>query len=266
MFEDLGLKYIGPVDGHDVAAVEQALTPGQEVRRPGAGARADHARARATTSPSRNENDQMHQVGAVRPDDRRGRNVAPAGWTVGVPRGDRRASATSGPTSSAITAAMLYPVGLRRVRRQVPRPRLRRRHRRAARGHQRRRPGDGRPAPGGGGLRDVPQPGLRPGAAGRGAAPVRRDLRARPRRRHRRRRASHNGMWDMSLLQIVPGLRIAAPRDGAQLRELLREAVDVDDAPTVRPLRQGRGARRPPGDRPDRHGSTCCSATTPRTC
>jgi 1-deoxy-D-xylulose-5-phosphate synthase len=45
--------------------------------------------------------------------------------------------------------------------------------------------------------------------------------------------ASHNGMWDMSLLQIVPGLRLAAPRDGAQLRELLREAVDVDDAPTV---------------------------------
>ncbi|MCW2790438.1 MAG: dxs, partial [Aeromicrobium sp.] len=45
--------------------------------------------------------------------------------------------------------------------------------------------------------------------------------------------ASHNGMWDMSLLQIVPGLRLAAPRDGSQLRELLREAVDVDDAPTV---------------------------------
>jgi 1-deoxy-D-xylulose-5-phosphate synthase len=45
--------------------------------------------------------------------------------------------------------------------------------------------------------------------------------------------ASHNGMWDMSLLQVVPGLRLAAPRDGARLRELLREAIDVDDAPTV---------------------------------
>src|SRR5687768_9871404 len=44
---------------------------------------------------------------------------------------------------------------------------------------------------------------------------------------------SHNGMWDMSLLQVVPRLRLAAPRDGSQLRELLREAVDVDDAPTV---------------------------------
>jgi 1-deoxy-D-xylulose-5-phosphate synthase len=45
--------------------------------------------------------------------------------------------------------------------------------------------------------------------------------------------ASHNGMWDMSILQVVPGLRLAAPRDAIRLRELLREAVVVDDAPTV---------------------------------
>jgi 1-deoxy-D-xylulose-5-phosphate synthase len=45
--------------------------------------------------------------------------------------------------------------------------------------------------------------------------------------------ASHNGMWDMSILPVVPGLRIAAPRDGATLREELGEAVEVDDAPTV---------------------------------
>jgi 1-deoxy-D-xylulose-5-phosphate synthase len=45
--------------------------------------------------------------------------------------------------------------------------------------------------------------------------------------------ASHTGMWDMSILQVVPGLRIAAPRDGARVRELLREAVAVADAPTV---------------------------------
>jgi 1-deoxy-D-xylulose-5-phosphate synthase len=45
--------------------------------------------------------------------------------------------------------------------------------------------------------------------------------------------ASHNGMWDMSILQVVPGLRLAAPRDAAQLRAQLREALDVDDAPTV---------------------------------
>ncbi|KJS55856.1 1-deoxy-D-xylulose-5-phosphate synthase, partial [Streptomyces rubellomurinus subsp. indigoferus] len=45
--------------------------------------------------------------------------------------------------------------------------------------------------------------------------------------------ASHHGMWDMSILQVVPGLRLAAPRDADQVRAQLREAVAVDDAPTV---------------------------------
>ena len=58
--------------------------------------------------------------------------------------------------------------------------------------------------------------------------------------------ASHNGMWDMSILQVVPGLRLAAPRDGTRLRELLNEAVDVDDAPTV--VRFSKGP--PPADIP----------------
>jgi 1-deoxy-D-xylulose-5-phosphate synthase len=52
--------------------------------------------------------------------------------------------------------------------------------------------------------------------------------------------ASHHGMWDLSILQVVPGLRIAAPRDGATLREELREAVAVDDGPTA--LRFPKGA------------------------
>jgi 1-deoxy-D-xylulose-5-phosphate synthase len=45
--------------------------------------------------------------------------------------------------------------------------------------------------------------------------------------------ASHNGMWDMTLTSIVPGLRLAAPRDGEQVRKQLREALDVSDGPTV---------------------------------
>ncbi|MGO2469897.1 MAG: transketolase C-terminal domain-containing protein, partial [Microbacterium gubbeenense] len=44
---------------------------------------------------------------------------------------------------------------------------------------------------------------------------------------------SHHGMWDLALLNIVPNIRIAAPRDGERLREELGEAVEVDDAPTV---------------------------------
>ena len=72
--------------------------------------------------------------------------------------------------------------------------------------------------------------------------------------------ASHNGMWDMSILQVVPGLRIAAPRDGARVRELLREAVAVDDAPTVRAA--ARRARRRPTSRPSTGpaAATCSSA------
>jgi 1-deoxy-D-xylulose-5-phosphate synthase len=45
--------------------------------------------------------------------------------------------------------------------------------------------------------------------------------------------ASHNGMWDLSVLGIVPGIRVAAPRDAATLREELAEAVAVDDGPTA---------------------------------
>jgi 1-deoxy-D-xylulose-5-phosphate synthase len=45
--------------------------------------------------------------------------------------------------------------------------------------------------------------------------------------------ASHNGMWDMSMLGIVPGIRVAAPRDGARLREELAEALAIGDGPTV---------------------------------
>src|ERR1700678_961226 len=45
--------------------------------------------------------------------------------------------------------------------------------------------------------------------------------------------ASHNGMWDGSILQCVPGLRVAAPRDGSRIAELLNEAVGISDGPTV---------------------------------
>ena len=50
---------------------------------------------------------------------------------------------------------------------------------------------------------------------------------------------SHHGMWDLAILQVVPNIRIAAPRDSTTLREELREAVLIDDAPTV--LRFSRG-------------------------
>lgn len=44
---------------------------------------------------------------------------------------------------------------------------------------------------------------------------------------------SHHGIWDLAMLQLVPHIRIAVPRDEARLREALQEAVAVEDAPTV---------------------------------
>lgn len=51
---------------------------------------------------------------------------------------------------------------------------------------------------------------------------------------------SHHGIWDLAMLQLVPGIRIASPRDAARLEEALDEAVRVDDAPTV--VRYPKGA------------------------
>ena len=51
---------------------------------------------------------------------------------------------------------------------------------------------------------------------------------------------SHNGMWDFSLLAMVPGIRVAAPRDASSLREQFREAVAIDDGPSV--VRYPKGA------------------------
>jgi 1-deoxy-D-xylulose-5-phosphate synthase len=54
---------------------------------------------------------------------------------------------------------------------------------------------------------------------------------------------SHHGIWDLAMLQLVPHIRIAAPRDAVRLRESLREAVAVTDAPTV--IRFPKGAVSP---------------------
>jgi len=64
--------------------------------------------------------------------------------------------------------------------------------------------------------------------------------------------ASHNGMWDLSILSLVPGIRIAMPRDGTRLRELLAEVVEVDDGPTA--IRFPKGALPRDIERVDRIG------------
>jgi 1-deoxy-D-xylulose-5-phosphate synthase len=54
---------------------------------------------------------------------------------------------------------------------------------------------------------------------------------------------SHNGIWDLALTGIVPTLHVAAPRDGERVRETLREALDISNAPTL--IRFPKGAVNP---------------------
>ena len=132
MFEDLGLKYVGPIDGHDIEAVESALqrakrfggpvivhcltekgrgyTPAEQRR----GRPVPRASARSTPTPACRS----------RP---RGADWTSVFGEEMVKLGEEREDIV------AITAAMLHPVGLHQVREGVPRAGLRRRHRRAAR-------------------------------------------------------------------------------------------------------------------------------------
>jgi 1-deoxy-D-xylulose-5-phosphate synthase len=238
MFEDLGLKYIGPVDGHDRVSIEHALTQAKKFGGPVL-VHVLTTKGHGYDIAVANENDQMHQAG---PFDRLtgdALNVAPAGWTS-VFRDEIVRIADERPDVVGITAAMLYPVGLDAFADKFPDRvfdvGIAEQHAVTS-------------------AAGLAMGGLHPVVAvyatfiNRAFDQVLLDVAL-----HRcgvtfvldragvtgDDGASHNGMWDMSLLQIVPGIRIAAPRDGSQLRELLREAVDVDDAPTV--VRFAKGA------------------------
>ncbi|KOT92872.1 1-deoxy-D-xylulose-5-phosphate synthase [Streptomyces rimosus subsp. pseudoverticillatus] len=231
MFEDLGLKYVGPIDGHDIEALESAL---QRAKRFG-GPVIVHClteKGRGYKPAEQDEADRFHGIGVIHPDT--GLPVASGGasWTSVfgdemVKLGQEREDIV------AITAAMLQPVGLQKFAKAFP-------ERVYDVGIAEQHAAVSAAGLATGGLHPVfavyatflnrafdqvlmdvalHKCGVtfvldRAGVTGDDGA-------------------SHNGMWDMSLLQVVPGLRIAAPRDAEQVRAQLREAVEVDDAPTV---------------------------------
>jgi 1-deoxy-D-xylulose-5-phosphate synthase len=243
LFEDLGLKYVGPVDGHDLQAMEHALA---QAKRFG-GPVIVHAITRkgfGYDAAERHEADQFHQSG---PFDVDSGEQTPKGriWTDDfademVHIGSRR------PDVVAITAAMMHPVGLDKFQACFP-------DRTFDVGIAEQHAATSAAGLAMGGLHPVVA--IYATFLNRAFDQVLMDVAL-----HRcgvtfvldragvtgEDGASHNGMWDMSVLQVVPGLRLAAPRDGTRLRELLNEAVDVDDAPTV--IRFSKGA--PPADIP----------------
>ncbi len=243
LFEDLGLKYVGPVDGHDEHAMEQALT---QAKRFG-GPVIVHALTRkgfGYDAAERHEADQFHSLG---PFDVGTGEESPKGrvWTdhfadAMVAVGRRRHDVV------AMTAAMMHPVGLDKFQARFP-------ERTFDVGIAEQHAATSAAGLAIGGLHPVVA--VYATFLNRALDQVLMDVAL-----HRcgvtfvldragvtgDDGASHNGMWDMSLLQVVPGLRLAAPRDSARLAELLDEAVEVDDAPTV--LRFSKGA--PPADIP----------------
>ena len=238
MFEDLGLKYIGPVDGHDRPALEQALAQAKRFGGPVL-VHALTTKGHGYDIAVANEADQMHQAPKFDRETGDAVAVAPAGWTS-VFRDEIVRIADERPDVVGITAAMLYPVGLDAFADKFPDRvidvGIAEQHAATS-------------------AAGMAMAGLHPVVAvyatflNRAFDQVLLDVAL-----HEcgvtfvldragvtgDDGASHNGMWDMSMLQIVPRLRLAAPRDGTRLRELLREAVAVEDAPTV--VRFAKGA------------------------
>jgi len=231
MFEDLGLKYLGPVDGHDEQALEQALRRARSFGGPVL-VHVITQKGRGYQHALDDLNDHMHGIGKINPETGLPFEVSGRIWTdefndemvqVGKERDD----------VVALTAAMLIPVGLDGFAAAYPD-----------------RVFDV-------GIAEQHAVTMASGLAFAGLHPVVAVYATFLNRAfdqllmdcalHKAGvtfvldRAgvtgsdgpSHNGMWDMTISSIVPGLRLAAPRDGQQVRVQLREALEVSDGPTV---------------------------------
>jgi len=238
LFEDLGLKYVGPVDGHDIDAMERALSRAKAFGGPVL-VHAITQKGRGYAPAMNHEGDQFHQVGVIDPVT--GASLKSGGgqsWTS-VFADEVLAVATERPDVVGITAAMLIPVGLHRFAERFP-------NRVFDVGIAEQHAVTSAAGMAHGGLHPIVA--VYATFINRAFDQVLMDVAL-----HREGvtfvldRAgvtgsdgpSHNGMWDLSLLALVPGIRIAAPRDAPRLRELLREAVAVDDGPTVLRFQKG---------------------------
>ncbi|WP_040160722.1 1-deoxy-D-xylulose-5-phosphate synthase [Mobilicoccus massiliensis] len=231
LFEDLGLKYLGPIDGHDVHALTTALRRARDFGGPVI-VHAITQKGRGYEHARNNDDDQFHAVGVINPETGLPLEIAGRSWTENFSDtlcelAEERADIV------AVTAAMLIPVGLRGFADAHPQ-----------------RVFDV-------GIAEQHATVMAAGLSYAGMHPVVAiystflnrafDQMLMDCALHRQGvtfvldragvtgsdGASHNGMWDFALTSIVPGIRVAAPRDGEQVSLLLREAVAVEDGPTV---------------------------------
>ena len=232
MFPNLDLKYIGPVDGHDLHAMEAALKQAKKYANPVI-VHAITQKGKGYDPAVSDEADQFHAVGQIDPDT--GVSIESSGkmsWTS-VFADELVTIADNNKSVVGITAAMLIPVGMHKFAAKYPDRvfdvGIAEQHAVAS-------------------SAGMAFGGLHPVVAvyatfmNRAFDQVLMDVAL-----HKAGvtfvldragvtgpdGASHHGMWDLAMLQIVPGIRIASPRDEIRLREQLAEAVAISDAPTV---------------------------------
>ena len=232
MFPNLDLKYIGPVDGHDLEAMEAALRQAKKYGNPVI-VHAITQKGKGYDPAISDEADQFHAVGQIDPDT--GKSIESAGsksWTA-VFSDEIVEIASKNEKIVGITAAMLIPVGMHKFAKEFPDRvfdvGIAEQHGVAS-------------------AAGMAFGGLHPVVAiyatfmNRAFDQVLMDVAL-----HKAGvtfvldragvtgpdGASHHGMWDLAMLQIVPGIRIASPRDASRLKEELQEATAINDAPTV---------------------------------
>ncbi len=224
LFEALGLAYIGEIDGHDVHAVENALWEAKALGRPVV-VHCRTVKGKGYSAAETDEADRMHAVGATG-------SAGDRTWTD-VFADEIVAIGSARPDVVCLTAAMLEPVGLRPFSVKFP-------SRVFDVGIAEQHAVTSAAGMAMGGLHPVVA--IYATFLSRAFDQLLMDVAL-----HRlpvtfvldragvtgADGASHHGMWDASVLPVVPGLRLAAPRDPATLAELLREAVSVSDGPTV---------------------------------
>jgi len=232
IFPNLDLKYIGPVNGHDLNAMEEALSQAKKYANPVI-VHAITQKGKGYEPAVSDEADQFHAVGQIDPDT--GKAVGDSGkqsWT-GVFADEMVEIAGIKKNVIGITAAMLIPVGLHKFADKFP-------DRVFDVGIAEQHAVTSAAGMSFGGLHPVVA--VYATFMGRAFDQVLMDVAL-----HKAGvtfvldragvtgpdGASHHGMWDLAMLQIVPGIRIASPRDGTRLIEELNEAIDISDGPTV---------------------------------